>query len=281
MILAGGETAPSWLDAVVLGLVEGLTEFLPVSSTGHLIVTQRALGLPDGAVANAFAIGIQFGAITAILALYWRRLLDAARAVGRSSPGKPNLLGQIVIAALPVVVLGLLLEDWIDAYLFSPIVVASSLVAGGVLLMLLERYLHQASRPLQEVAGMSYRTAFYVGLWQCLALIPGTSRSGATIGGALFLGLSRPAAAELTFLVGLPILYGASIYKLYGVRDSLSGELLGPLLVATLVSFLSALLVVRPFLAFVRRFNFMPFAYYRIAAGASLFAMIAAGYLQA
>lgn len=280
MILAGGETAPSWLDAVVLGLVEGLTEFLPVSSTGHLIVTQRALGLADGPVANAFAIGIQFGAISAILAIYWRRLVGAARTVAAPSPGAPNLLWQVAVAAIPAVVVGLLFEDWIDEHLFSTTVVATTLIVGGLLLLLLERFVAESSLQQREVAQMSYRTAFLIGLWQCLALVPGTSRSGATIGGALMLGLSRTAAAEFSFLVGLPILYGASIYKLFKVRDQLTVEMVVPLLVGTGFAFVSALLVVRPFVTFLRRHDFRPFAYYRIVAGVALFALIGVGYLE-
>jgi len=127
---------------------------------------------------------------------------------------------------------------------------------------------------------MSYRTALWIGLWQCLSLIPGTSRSGATIAGALVVGLSRTAAAEFSFLVGIPVLYGASLYKLYGVRASLGAGSLGPLLVSAAVAFVTALLVVRPLLTFLRRRNFVPFAYYRIVAGVGLFALIQAGYLD-
>lgn len=279
MIAAGGDDGLTWFDAVVLGIVEGVTEFLPVSSTGHLIVAQRALGLPSGSEANAFAIGIQLGAISAILALYWRRLYDAARTIRTRTAGRPNLLWQILIAATPAAVIGLLFEDLIDAYLFSPWVVAGALIVGGVLLLVLERRVGGSEAPTPDVSGMSYRTAFIVGLWQCLALIPGTSRSGATIGGALLLGLSRTAAAEFSFLVGLPVLYGASVLKLYKFRSSLAGDALWTFMIGTFVAFVAALLVVRPFLAFLRSHDFRPFAYYRIAAGAGLFAMLGAGYL--
>ena len=279
-----GEGVLGWFEATVLGLIEGLTEFLPVSSTGHLIVAQRMLGLPEGNASNTFAVGIQIGAITAILVIYWRRLFDAARTFAKPSDGKPNLLGQIMIAAIPAVVAGLLLEKWIDANLFSVNIVAYALVVGGVLLLILERFLKNRpntieDRTIEDLSAMSYRSAFYVGLWQCLALVPGTSRSGATIGGALVLGLSRTAAAEFSFLVGLPILYGASLYKLISMRDELSSEMIMPFAVGTVVSFIAAIVVVKPFIAFLRRHNFVPFAWYRIVVGIALIALIASGHL--
>jgi undecaprenyl-diphosphatase len=279
--LAAGEGVLGWFEAMVLGIVEGLTEFLPVSSTGHLIVAQRMLGLPEGDVSNTFAIGIQIGAITAILVLYWRRLLDALGTVTKPQEGKANLLGQIVIAAIPAVIIGLLFEDWIDAHLFSAKVVAYTLVVGGVLLLILERFLKNRPESIDDLSAMSYRQAFYIGLWQCLALVPGTSRSGATIGGALVLGLSRTAAAEFSFLVGLPILYGASLYKLFKMRDQLTSDMVMPFAVGTIVSFIAAIAVVKPFLAFLRQHNFVPFAWYRIVAGIALIAWVAQGGLIA
>jgi undecaprenyl-diphosphatase len=257
-------------DAMVLGLVEGITEFLPVSSTGHLIVVQRLLGLEEGAAHNAFSIGIQMGAITAILVLYWRRLLDASRTALRPATGAPNLLWQIVIAAFPAAFVGLLLDDWIDAHLFSVRVVAATLLLGGVLLLWLERWLARSTAPTRDLAQMSYRTAFWIGLFQCLALVPGTSRAGATIAGALLLGLSRTAAAEFSFLVGLPILYGASLYKLARHPELLGADAIPTFVVGTVVSFLSALVVVRPFVSFLRGHTFTPFAWYRIGTGAVL-----------
>lgn len=276
-----GDEVPSWFEAMILGIVEGVTEFLPVSSTGHLIVTQRILTLPEGQASNTFAIGIQVGAITAILVLYWRQLLTALRTVAQPQPGRPNLLWQIFIAAIPAVVVGLMLEDWIDANLFSATVVAYMLVIGGVLLLVLERLIKNRPEATDDLASMSYRTAFFIGIWQCLALIPGTSRSGATIGGALLLGLSRAAAAEFSFLVGLPILYGASFYKLFSMRDQLTSDMAMPLVIGTAVSFVAAIAVVKPFIRFLRQHNFVPFAWYRIIVGAVLITLVATGYLGA
>ncbi|MFT4515548.1 MAG: undecaprenyl-diphosphatase [Planctomycetota bacterium] len=276
---AGSEGVLGWFEATVLGIVEGLTEFLPVSSTGHLIVAQRMLGLPEGDASNTFAIGIQIGAITAILVLYWRRLIDAMRTVAKPQAGKPNLLWQIMIAAIPAGIIGLLFEKWIDANLFSAKVVAYTLVIGGVLLLILERFVKNRPETIEDLSSMSYRKAFYIGLWQCLALVPGTSRSGATISGALILGLSRTAAAEFSFLVGLPILYGASIYTLISMRDALNSDMIMPLVVGTVVSFLAAMAVVKPFVAFLRQHNFVPFAWYRIVVGIALIVLISTGYL--
>lgn len=271
---------PGIFDAIVLGIVEGVTEFLPVSSTGHLIVTQRLLGLGEGPANNLFAVGIQIGAISAILVLYWRRLLEAARTcLRRSPPGRRNLLWQIAAAALPAIVLGLLAEDWIDRNLFSSRVVAATMVAGGVLLLLLERMIRHRTWSREDLSTMSYVTAFGVGVFQCLALVPGTSRSGATIAGAMILGMSRTAAAEFSFLVGLPILYGAAIYKLLRSGHLLDGDAVVPFVTGTVVSFVSALAVVKPFVRFLRRHTFAPFAWYRIAAGGVLAWLCWIGYV--
>lgn len=261
----------SLLDAAWLGLVEGLTEFLPVSSTGHLIVANRLLGLQE----SPLTIGIQLGAITAILVLYWDRLWQALlrivrRGAAADETSSQNLLFQIVIAAVPASILGLLLDDWIEEQLFSAEFVAVTMAAGGVLLLWLERVLARRAIATGDIASMSYRTAFWIGCFQCLALLPGTSRSGATIAGALLLGMSRTAAAEFSFLIGLPILYGACAVKLLKEWELVTGPLLVPMLVGTGVAFVSALAVVKPFVAFLRQHTFVPFAIYRLLAGALL-----------
>lgn len=278
--MTGASPGIGLLDALVLGVVEGLTEFLPISSTGHLILARSLLGLPDDQASHVFVVGIQMGAITAILLLYRQRLFAALRTIASPRAGGPNLLWQIAIAALPAIVLGLLAEKWIDAHLFGTGVVISTMLLGGFVLLLLERWLGSRPSPGAELATMGYRTALAIGLCQCLALVPGTSRSAATIGGALALGLSRPAAAEFSFLVGLPILYGASLWKLVQHGDDLRGPLLAPFAVATVVAFLSALCVVRPFVAFLRTHTFAPFAWYRIGAGVVLALAWFGGWLE-
>ena len=264
----------SLLDAVWLGLVEGLTEFLPVSSTGHLIVANRLLGLAE----SPLTIGIQLGAISAILVLYWRPLFDALRgAASLRASEQPNLLLQIAVAAAPAALLGLLCDDWIEERLFSAEFVALTMAVGGVLLLWVERLVRGRTARVDSLLSMPYSTALAIGGFQCLALLPGTSRSGATIAGALLLGLTRTAAAEFSFLVGLPILYGAGVLKLAKEWELVSGPLLMPMVVGTVVSFVSALVVVRPFVAFLRAHTFAPFAWYRLLGGALLFALCASG----
>ena len=279
--MIGGDSAEGvgLLSAIVLGIVEGLTEFLPVSSTGHLILAQRWLGIAEGEASSVFVIGIQMGAITAILVLYWRRLLGALGTAFQRSAAGPNLLWQIAIAALPAAIVGLLADDWIDAHLMSPTVVAITMVLGGVLLLWLERWQARARVPTRELGGVSYSTVLGIGLFQCLALLPGTSRSAATIGGGMLLGLSRQAAAEFSFLVGLPILYGASLHSLVKHRSALAGDALVPFLVGLLVAFLTALVVVRPFVQFLRAHTFAIFAWYRIVVGVGLLLLAAVGAL--
>lgn len=275
------------IQAIVLGVVEGVTEFLPVSSTGHLIVSNALFGVSD----PTFEIAIQAGAITAIAVLYWRELMAALRDLvhgGASDPGegrpRVNLLWLIVVAAIPAAVVGLLFEDKIEALLFNPLTVGIALIAGGVLFLLVERWRDRRSSvdAGQEagIADMTVRQALLVGGWQCLALVPGASRSGATIVGGLISGMSRTAAAEFSFLVGLPILYGACLLKIAGDFDRMSGPILPSLLVSSAVAFVTAFVVVRAFVRFLQRHTFRPFAYYRLAAGAAIVAMYSAGWLE-
>lgn len=264
---------------MVLGLIEGLTEFLPVSSTGHLIVANRLLGNSDA----TFEVAIQAGAITAIVVLYWRRLVGALRDMVRGGAGLArNLWVLIIAAAFPAALLGLFLDDFLDAHLFRPSVVASTMVLGGFLLLWLEAWVaRRGGEPPGELDSLDLRRAVGIGLFQCLALIPGTSRSGATIAGGLLLGLRRTAAAEFSFLVGLPILYGACALKLWKQREALHGDYLVDLGIGALASFVTALLVVVPFVRYLQRHTFKPFAWYRILGGLALFGLIAAGVLAA
>ena len=278
--MTGGDGHPALglFDAVVLGLVEGITEFLPVSSTGHLILAQRLLGLSEGEANNTFAVGIQTGAITAILAIYGRRVVAAARSVLRPEAGAANLLWQVALGAAPAALLGLLFEDWIDAHLFRPSVVAAAMMVGGVLLLALDRWTGRRG-PGDELPQLGYRRALWIGLFQCLALVPGVSRSAATIAGALVVGGSRTAAAEFSFLVGLPILYGAALLKLVKTPAAFTGDALPPFLVGAAVAFVSALAVVAPFVRYLRNHGFAAFAWYRIVAGGVVAAACALGWL--
>jgi undecaprenyl-diphosphatase len=274
---------PGTAGALILGLVEGLTEFLPVSSTGHLIVTNRLLGQSD----PTYEVAIQAGAITAIAVLYWRRLLDALTSVfgGASASGKVNLLVLLVVGAIPAAVLGLFLDDLIESVLFGAATVATTMVLGGVLLLALENWLARrdgaATGDGVDLEHMSIRHALWIGAFQCLALIPGTSRSGATIAGAMVVGLRRTAAAEFSFLVGLPILYGACALKAMKDWERISGPLLVDFLIGAGASFVTALVIVGPFVRYLKRHTFRPFAYYRIVAGLALAALIVAGRIPA
>jgi undecaprenyl-diphosphatase len=277
VIAQDGAEPIGFLHALILGVVEGLTEFLPVSSTGHLIVANAWLGRSD----PAMEVAIQAGAITAILVLYWPRLWNSLRTLGRSqSRGGTNLLILLAVAAVPAAVIGLACDDWIEAHLFSVRTVAWALIVGGIALWALEwwqRGRDQATA--QSLETLTIKQALALGFFQCLALVPGTSRSASTIAGGLVVGLSRTAAAEFSFLVGLPILYGASALKLAQDYERLTGPLLSDFLVASAAAFVTALAVVGPFVAFLRRHTFVPFAVYRIAAGAVLLWLIGRGSL--
>jgi undecaprenyl-diphosphatase len=251
------------LDAVILGLVEGATEFIPVSSTGHLIIAGEWLGQTD-ARAKTFDIFIQLGAILAIVWLY-RARLTATVLAARSEPRSRRFLLNLMIAFLPAAVVGFLIHDWIKDRLFNPTVVAAALVIGGVVILLVEWWAPRTR--VEEVAEVSAPTAFGIGLAQVLSLVPGTSRSGATIIGGYALGLSRTAATEFSFFLAIPVMFAATLYDLLKSWQSLSTADLPFFAVGFLVAFVSAIVVVRGFLTYVSRHSFAVFAWYRIVFG--------------
>lgn len=260
--------ADSLLDAVILGLVEGITEFIPVSSTGHLILAGTWLGQHD-ARAKTFEIFIQLGAILAIVWLYRVRLTTALLAAGTDARSR-RLFVNLAIAFVPAAAVGFLIHDWIKARLFNPVVVAWALVLGGIVILLVERW--KPRTRVDEVGDLPARTALGIGLAQVLSLIPGTSRSGATIIGGYALGLSRTAATEFSFFLAIPIMFAATLYDLLKSLGSLSPSDAPFFAVGFLVAFGSAIIVVRGFLAFVSRHSFAAFAWYRIGFGALLLA---------
>jgi undecaprenyl-diphosphatase len=254
------------LKAALLGLVEGATEFIPVSSTGHLIIVSDWLGLIDER-AKTFDIFIQLGAILAIVWLYRARLAGSVAAAGRDAVSRRFLL-NLIIAFLPAAVVGFLAHEWIKARLFTPAVVAVALVAGGVLILLIERW---APVPrVGDVNQVTPRTALGIGLAQVLSLIPGTSRSGATIMGGYALGLSRTAATEFSFFLAVPVMLAATTYDLAKSWSVLAVTDIPMFAVGFIVSYVSALIVVKAFLAYVSRHSFGVFAWYRIALGLGL-----------
>lgn len=255
------------IKAAIMGLVEGLTEFLPISSTGHLILAGALLGFDDEK-AKVFDIAIQTGAIFAVILVYWQKIRDTVLALPSSRQAQRFAL-NVLIAFLPAVILGLLFGKAIKAHLFTPVVVASTFIIGGFIILWAER--RQEKNPavarIQDVDAMTVMDALKVGLVQCMAMIPGTSRSGATIIGGMLLGLSRKAATDFSFYLAIPTLMGAGAYSLYKERALLSLADAPMFGVGLVVSFFSAWLCIRWLLRYIASHSFVGFAYYRIVFG--------------
>jgi undecaprenyl-diphosphatase len=252
------------IKAAIMGIVEGLTEFLPISSTGHLILAGSLLGMHDDK-AKVFDIAIQTGAIFAVILVYWQKIRETLIALPNEKKAQQFAL-NVLIAFIPAVVLGLLFGKAIKANLFTPVVVASTFIIGGFVILWAEKRQQTAVR-VQSVDDMSAMDALKVGLVQCLALVPGTSRSGATIIGGMLLGLSRKAATDFSFFLAMPTLIGAGVYSLYKERAVLSLGDIPMFTVGLVFSFLSAWLCVRWLLRYISTNNFVPFAWYRIVFG--------------
>ena len=251
---------------LLLGAIEGLTEFLPVSSTGHLILAGELLGFNDpGSV--TFKIAIQLGAILAVLVAYWRRFLDVGLGLIARDRGAVAFTRNILIGFLPAMVVGAIAYDAIRTLIQTPMVVAVALVVGGVLILMIERMMKRVR--VASVEAMPLRTAVAIGAVQCLAMIPGVSRSGATIMGALMMGVERRTAAEFSFFLAVPTMAGATAFALYKDRALLSLDDLAGIAIGFTVAFLVALAVVKAFVAIVARHGFAPFAWYRIIIGAA------------
>lgn len=259
-----------FVKAALMGIVEGLTEFLPISSTGHLILAGSLLDFGHSAGADkakVFDIAIQTGAIFAVVLVYWQRVRDTITGI-TSEPQAQRFALNVLIGFVPAIILGLLFGKAIKAHLFTPTVVAVTFIAGGLIILLAERLaLGRPAPRVQTVDDLTVADALKVGLVQCLALVPGTSRSGASIIGGMMLGLSRKAATDYSFFLGIPTLMGAGAYSLYKERHLLSMDDL-PLFATGLVfAFLSAWVCVRWLIRYASSHNFNPFAWYRIAFG--------------
>ena len=255
-----------YLQATLLGLVEGATEFIPVSSTGHLILVGDWLGFNDER-AKTFDIFIQLGAILAVAWLYRQRVARLARVWG-GAPEDRRLVVNLLLAFVPAAAVGLLTHHWIKAYLFTPWVVAAALVLGGVAILVIEALEVRLRVPAMD--DIPPRTALGIGIAQCLSLVPGVSRSGATIMGGLLLGLSRTAATEFSFFLAIPVMLAATTFDLAKSQSALSPADLPLFAVGFVTSFFSALLVVKLFVRYVSRHSFAAFAWYRIIFGALL-----------
>ncbi|HVI98271.1 MAG TPA: undecaprenyl-diphosphate phosphatase [Sphingomonas sp.] len=253
------------LVVILLGIVEGLTEFLPVSSTGHLILAGELLGF-KGNVSTTFDIVIQLGAILAVIVLYWRRFWHVAEGLLGWKRGAVAFTRNILLGFVPSAVIGLLVYKMVKAMLEQPIIVAVMLILGGVAILVIERLVTRTA--VDSVEAMPARTALGIGIVQCLSMIPGVSRSGATIMGALSLGVDRKTAAEFSFFLAVPTMLAASGYDLLKSHDALTGNDWLAIAIGFVVSFIVALLVIRWFVGVVTRHGFAPFAWYRIVAGA-------------
>jgi undecaprenyl-diphosphatase len=256
-----------FLIIVLLGIVEGVTEFLPVSSTGHLVLASALLGLQGGDA--TFDIVIQLGAILAVIVLFWRRFLNVGIGLTRRDPGAIRFTRNILLGFLPSAVIGLIAYGAIKALLEAPgtgpFVVAVALIVGGIAILFIERTVPPAAKGAVET--MPWRVALGIGVVQCLAMIPGVSRSGATIMGARAMRVDQETAAEYSFFLAIPTMLGATVLALWKGRHELQNAHLSAIAIGFVVSFLVALVVIRWFMAIVTRHGFAPFAWYRIVAG--------------
>ena len=252
------------VKAAIMGIVEGLTEFLPISSTGHLILAGSLMGFV-GNKAKVFEIAIQTGAIFAVMLVYWQKIRTTLVALP-SSPQAQRFALNVFIGFLPAVVLALLFGKYVQEHFFTPVIVATTFIVGGFIILWAEKRPASATR-VQSIDDMTPTDALKVGLVQCLALIPGMSRSGSTIIGGMLMGLSRKAATDFSFFLAMPTLIGAGVYSLYKERAALSMADVPLFAVGLIFSFISAWLCVRWLLRFISSNSFVPFAWYRIVFG--------------
>ena len=258
------------IKVIILGIIEGLTEYIPVSSTGHLIVFGDLLQF-DAVPEKMFEITIQLGAILAILVLYRKRLINILLNFLHDTTAR-NFVINMIIAVLPAVIIGILAYDFIKEFLFSSSVVAYSLIIGGVIMIVVDKI--NFNKKYLEVEDVTKKTALKIGLFQCLAMIPGMSRSGATIIGGVSLGLSKKAAAEFSFFLALPTIFGATIFDIIKNGNSFMDYYI-PISLGFVTAFLTGLVIISQFIVLIRKFGFAPFGYYRIILGAVILYLIA------
>ena len=255
-----------WLIAVLLGIIEGLTEFLPVSSTGHLILAGELVGFTDNS-SIAFKIAIQLGAILAVLLVYWQRFWAVGTGLLKAQPGAIAFTRNILLGFVPAMLIGVIAYDAIRAAMQTPEIVAIALVVGGIIILVLERIVKNVR--FHSVEDIPFGTALSIGLIQCTAMLPGVSRSGATIMGGLMMGVERKTAAEFSFFLAVPTMMAATVYALWKDRALLSADDLDMIAIGFTAAFVVAVIVVKAFVALVGRYGFAPFAYYRIIVGSA------------
>lgn len=268
------------LKAIILGVVEGITEFLPISSTGHLIIAERFIQLSqNSSFVAAFQVIIQLGAILSVVVIFWKKLFPFGQGYEHNRKTM-KLWFLVIVGVIPAAVLGFLFDDLIEAKLFNPLVVAIALIFYGIVLIVLEKG-KKSDNPakITDVDLLPFKFAFFIGLFQCLAMIPGTSRSAATIIGAMLLGLSRVAAAEFSFFLAIPTMFGASLLKIVKQGFSFTGFEWVIIAVGFVVSFLVALGVIKLFMNYISKKDFAIFGWYRIVLGIIVLILISSGIL--
>ncbi|MEO8962878.1 MAG: undecaprenyl-diphosphate phosphatase [Ginsengibacter sp.] len=260
------------VQSIIISIVEGLTEFIPVSSTGHMIITEKLLGITENEFTKMFTIAIQLGAILAVVVLYWKRFFDFKNL---------HFYFKLIIGVIPAIILGLLFSDKIDKLLESTTTVAVALLVGGVVLIYIDRFFnHPVVESEKEV---SYKNSFTIGIWQCLAMVPGVSRSAASIIGGMQQKLTRSAAAEFSFFLAVPTMVAATGYKLFKHfhdQGGFSAEEVKLLLIGNVVAFVVALLAIKFFIEFLKKHGFRLWGIYRVIIGLVLLGLIYGGYIQ-
>ncbi|MCO6497425.1 MAG: undecaprenyl-diphosphate phosphatase [Chitinophagaceae bacterium] len=262
----------TFFQSIIIAIVEGLTEFLPVSSTGHIIITGKLLGVPENEFTTSFTVAVQLGAILAVVVLYRKKFLNIANW---------KFYLKLIIGMIPAVILGLLFSDYIDQLLESATTVAITLLLGGIFLVFIDNFFNHPT--IADEKEVSFMRSLKIGLWQCLALIPGMSRSAASIIGGMQQKLTRSAAAEFSFFLGVPTLFGATVYKLYKYYKSAGGFTSNDiqlLVVGNVLSFIVAIAAIKFFIDFLKKHGFRIWGIYRIVVGIVLLVMIWTGYIN-
>ena len=258
------------LKAAILGIIEGITEWLPISSTGHMILADEFIKLNTSqAFKDMFLVVIQLGAILAVVVLYFHKLNPFSPKKSQQEKRDTfTLWGKVIVSCLPAAVIGLLFDDLIESTFFNYVTVAVMLILYGVLFILVENWNKRRKPKVETLSDLSYRTAFCIGLFQVLALIPGTSRSGATILGGILLGASRTVSAEFTFFLAIPVMFGASLLKMLKFGFTYSGMEIAVLLTGMIVAFVVSILAIKFLMGYIKKHDFKAFGYYRISLGA-------------
>jgi undecaprenyl-diphosphatase len=255
------------IEAIILAIIEGITEFLPISSTGHMIIASSLMGIAKEDFTKTFTVSIQFGAILSVVVLYWKRFFQSW-----------DFYYKLFVAFLPAVIFGKLLNDYIDELLGNVAVVAYSLLAGGIFLIFMDHFIKEKTG--EDEQEISFKSAFKIGLFQVIAMIPGVSRSAATIVGGLTQGLSRKTAAEFSFFLAVPTMFAATVYKLYDFYKSgvvVENEQITLLLVGNVVAFLVAILAIRSFIGVITKYGLKMYGYYRVIVGIIIIVLMIAG----